>query len=151
MDCLMRCHREETWLRSLLTNWWVRGDSHRSVKVETHTEAPAQPGLPGHTSPPLSPSVEGREGWQAGVSLERTRVVWDLDGSHLGQQGTLGPEWAWIYRGRLGSKSWGQVHSLILHPEQVMAGWMCPGGSTQAETLGTCSLNTRSWRGLKWR
>lgn len=62
------------------------------MKVETHTEAPAQPGLPGHTSPPLSPSVEGREGWQAGVSLERTRVVWDLDWSHLGQQGTLGPE-----------------------------------------------------------
>lgn len=57
-----------------------------------HKEGPAQPGLPGHTSPPLSPSVEGREGWQAGVSLERTRVVWDLDGSHLGQQGTLGPE-----------------------------------------------------------
>ena len=67
-----------------------------------------------------------------------------------GNTGAWGTEWAWIYRGWLGSKSWGQVHSLILHPERVMAGWMCPGGSTQAEILGTCSLNTRSWRGLKW-
>ena len=62
------------------------------MKVEIHKEGSAQPGLPGHTSPPLSPSVGGREGWQAGVSLEGMRVVWDLDWSHLGQQRTLGPE-----------------------------------------------------------
>ena len=153
MDCLMRRHQEETWLRSLLTNWWVRGDSHRSVKVEIHKEVHAQLGLPGHMSPPSPPSVESRAGWQAG---DESGGDEGSVGSGLvplgatGDTGAWGTEWAWICRGWLGSKSWGQVPSLILHGERVMAGWMCPGGSTQAKTLGMCSTNTRSWRGLKW-
>lgn len=48
-------------------------------------------GPAGHTFPPLSPSVRGREGWQAGVSLRWDRAG-DWTGSHSGAMRTLGPE-----------------------------------------------------------
>lgn len=93
MGCLMKCHREEAWFWSLLTNWWVRGDSHWSVKVEIHKQGSAWPGLPGHMSPPTSPHWwDSREGWQAGGESRGGGVVWGQDCSSLGQQGILGPE-----------------------------------------------------------